>query len=151
MLDRLAEESHLLPSHPMKDSLRRRSGIRNEMAAKPPDGPAISTHIRPWVFTADAAKIATLESVAETIEGGQVALENCMKTLHGIDHLLCQDSEAEAPDGGAAEPSEDVWLSEEGKAASARKHSEKTTGPTPQKGDPWSRLHGNLGFIGNEV
>ncbi|KND90241.1 hypothetical protein TOPH_05103 [Tolypocladium ophioglossoides CBS 100239] len=145
VLGHLAEESHLLPSYPLKDSLRRPSGIRNEMPTESSDRPDISTRIKPWVVAADSAKIATLEVVAETIEGGQIALENSMKSLQDIDHLLGQ-GEGEVAD---IEPvDEDVWLSSEGnRAAAARKHSEKKAGPSRQKGDPWSRLHGNLGLI----
>lgn len=150
VLGHLAEESQLLPAYPMKDSLRRRSGIRNEMATKSSDRPDISTRIKPWVFAADSAKIATLEAVAETIEGGQIALENSMKSLQDINHLLGQGEDAAVDEATAVEPpDDDVWLSSEGyKDAAARKHSEKE-GSSWQKGDPWSRLHGNLGLIGH--
>ncbi|PNY23607.1 Uncharacterized protein TCAP_06436 [Tolypocladium capitatum] len=151
VLGHLAEESQLLPSYPMKDSLRRRSGIRDEISNKVSDRPDISACIKPWVFAADSAKIATLEAVAETIEGGQIALENSMKSLQDIDHLLGQGEDAVADETAAIEPSDkDVLLSSEGnKAAATRRHSEKKAGPSRQKGDPWSRLHGNLGLIGH--
>ncbi|POR31857.1 Uncharacterized protein TPAR_07931 [Tolypocladium paradoxum] len=151
ILVHLAEESQLLPSYPMKDSLRRRSAIRNEMTTKSSDRPNISTLTKPWVFAADSAKIATLEAVAETIEGGQIALENSMKSLQSIDHLLGQGEDAVVDETTAVEPpDEDVWMSsEENKAAAARKHSQKKAGPSRQKGDPWSQLHGNLGLIGH--
>ncbi len=44
--------------------------------------------MKSWVFAADSAKIATLESVAEKVEEGQLALEDSMKILGEVDRLL---------------------------------------------------------------
>lgn len=149
-LGHLAEESQLLPTHPMKDSMRRRSGLWNELTTKSSEHPDLSNRIRPWVFAADSAKIATLESVAETVEGGQVALENSMKAIQDINRLLGQDEQQQDAAVGVGDATEDdVWLNAgSGKPANARKHSEKEK--DTQKRDIWSTLHGNLGLIGQE-
>ncbi|KAM4059504.1 hypothetical protein HRG_011559 [Hirsutella rhossiliensis] len=147
-LDRLAEESQLLPSYPMKSSQRGRSGMANDTTKSSNCSEGISTYIRPWVLAADSAKIATLEAVAETIEGGQIALENCMKSLQDVDRLLGQDTDQETCDTDLAQPSDNVGPSLGG--ASARKQADKKDGPRQQKGDPWSRLHGNVGLIGHD-
>ncbi|KAJ6445693.1 Nuclear protein localization protein 4 [Purpureocillium lavendulum] len=151
VLDRLAEESQLLPSHPVKASRAQRSGLQNDAGTKSSDRLGISERVKPWAFAADAAKIATLEAVAETIDGGQVALENTMKSLMEIDHLLGRNDPVPGEDEAVEDATEDdVWLGGGGKGGAVRKHSEKKTKPTLQKGDPWSILHGNLGLIGHE-
>ncbi|KAL6872652.1 hypothetical protein HDV57DRAFT_254863 [Trichoderma longibrachiatum] len=135
VLGRLGEESHLLPAYPMKDSLRRRSGIQTEIASKS-EQPDISKRIKPWVFAADAAKIALLEYAAETVDIGQVALENCLENLREIDLLLGYPDEGE--DTGA------------GSNAQARLGSRKNTSKNSVADDGydvWSRLHGNLGVL----
>ncbi|KAL6878661.1 hypothetical protein J3F83DRAFT_723432 [Trichoderma novae-zelandiae] len=142
VLGRLGEESHLLPAYPMKDSLRRRSGIQTEIASKS-EQPDISKRIKPWVFAADAAKIALLEYAAETVDIGQVALENCLESLREIDFLLGHPDEGE----DAAE-----GLRRQGKvgAAATRLGSRKNTSKNSLSDDGydvWSRLHGSLGVL----
>ncbi len=151
VLDRLAEESQLLPAHPDKDSLRRRPGLQYEMTSKSADRAGVAARVKPWVLAADAAKIATLEAVAETIDGGQAALENSMTSLVKIDQLLGRGEQASEEDAVVEDATEDdVWLGSEGRGGAVRKHSKKETKPTVQKGDPWSILHGNLGLIGHD-
>jgi hypothetical protein len=141
VLGRLGEESHLLPAYPMKDSLRRRSGIQTEIASKS-EQPDISKRVKPWVFAADSAKIALLEYAAETVDIGQVALENCLENLREIDFLLGH------PDGEDSGEAADK-KSKAGVAATrlgSRKHTSKNS-ITDDGHDVWSRLHGNLGAL----
>lgn len=149
IIGHLAEESQLLPQYPLKGATRRRSGLGDEMVLTSSERGGLSGKIQPWVFAADSAKIATLETVAEKVEGGQIALENSMKTLQDIDHLLGLDTEGqtEEPD---EEPMEvDVWLNTGSKTpASARKHTDKRDKRNSK--DLWSNLHGNLGLLGHE-
>ncbi|KAH7022612.1 hypothetical protein EDB80DRAFT_695140 [Ilyonectria destructans] len=149
MLGHLAEESQLLPLHPASGSSRRRSGL-GEILASTSDRAGFTGRIQPWVFAADAAKIATLETVAEKVEGGQVALENSMRALREIDHLLGQN-QVDEPEQTKEEPTEDdFWLATgTNNATGTRKHTkrEKETKKVPK--DAWSGLHGNLGLIGH--
>ncbi|PFH60504.1 hypothetical protein XA68_10853 [Ophiocordyceps unilateralis] len=91
-LDRLAEESQLLPSHPMKNPLPQIGGTQNDSFGSS-GHPQVSAHAVPWAVAADSAKISTLEAVAEAIEGGQVALEGSMRSLKDIDKLLGRSAE----------------------------------------------------------
>ena len=95
--------------------------------------PEARARVRQWVRAAEAAKIATLEAVAEAIERGQVALEQSMQTVQEMDELLGTGAGAHAAgeeeDGAAAE-------------GGAR------TMAAAQAGDAWSALHGNLGSLG---
>lgn len=151
-LDRLAEESQLIPDHPMPGAARRKTGLGADLPSNGMD--KLSDRVQPWVFAADAAKLATLEAVAEKIEEGQVALERSTKSLTEIDQLLGRNTNP----GGACTTDEDttiddIWLAE---SASPRK------GPTPraqgrnksnmaeEKGDIWSTLDGSIGLINAE-
>ena len=96
VLGHLAEESQLLPLHPMKESLRRRSGLFDELTAQSSDHPDLSKRVIPWVFATDSAKIATLEVVASAVEDGQIALENSIKALQGIYRTVGQGNEEDS-------------------------------------------------------
>lgn len=142
LLGRLAEESQLLSAYPMKDSTRRRSGIPEIIAAKPNGRPDMASRVKPWIFASDAAKISTLEAVAEKVEVGQVALESSMEAIHEMGVLLGLDEEDETDEMDKTE--DDMWLQ-----GSLKKQPKKKV-PTPNKGDPWARIHGNLGLIGHD-
>ncbi|KAK0383144.1 hypothetical protein NLU13_9057 [Sarocladium strictum] len=152
LLGRLAEESQLLPAYPMKDSMRRRSGLQHELTGKGSGRPDVAQRIKPWVFAADSAKIASLEAVTEHVERGQISLGATMQSLEEISGLLGQHppdkNETEASVGNETE--DDVWLAggSPAKGTGGRKHSDKAPSRVP--GDPWSRLHGSLGLIGSE-
>ncbi|KAK1846823.1 hypothetical protein CCHR01_10571 [Colletotrichum chrysophilum] len=145
-LDHLAEESQLLPEHPMPKP-RPRSGFADDFASAVSEKQAMSERVKPWVFAADSAKIATLEAVAEKIEEGQVALEGSMSALQEVDRLLGQNQSAV---GDTTE--EDIWLTQ-GSASQtgARRHGAHQRKESAVKsGDIWSAIHGDLGLIGHE-
>ncbi|KAF4455176.1 hypothetical protein F53441_2446 [Fusarium austroafricanum] len=145
-LSHLEEESQLLPSHSVPPASRRRSGLGEFLGSEERSG--LTGKVQPWVFAADSAKIATLENVAEQVEGGQLALENSMQTLQEIDQLLGQGEVAQEEEVQADTTEDDVWLEAGPKSPSkARKHTEKSS--TEPK-DPWFSLNGNLGLIGQE-
>ncbi|KAH7137214.1 hypothetical protein B0J13DRAFT_559211 [Dactylonectria estremocensis] len=145
----LAEESQLLPLHPTSESSRRRSGLGEILTST--DRAGFAGRVQPWVLAADSAKIATLEIVAEKVEGGQVALENSMKAIREINILLGQ-SEVDEPETAKEEPTEDdIWLDTGAKnTTGTRKHTGKAKGAEKGPKDAWSILHGNLGLIGQE-
>lgn len=150
VLGHLAEESQLLPKYPLKDSLRRRSRAMDELTVKSSEKADLSSRIKPWVFAVDAAKIANLEAVAETIEGGQMALEHAITVLADVEILLGIASQNTERSGGSEDMDDDVWLDTEGPQDQAtRKHTETSQTGT-KRGDIWSTLHGNLGLIGHD-
>ncbi|KAH7326556.1 hypothetical protein B0I35DRAFT_423024 [Stachybotrys elegans] len=141
----LADESQLLPKYPMKDPSRRRSIIRDEVPAKTSGKLDLSNQIRPWVYAADSAKIATLEAVMENVEGGQVSLEGFMKNIELIDQMLGLSNAQDVRNKEASE--EDVWLSAaSAKDSKVRKHTDATTQPQADN-DIWSKVNGKLGLI----
>ncbi|KAI8276286.1 hypothetical protein COL154_000770 [Colletotrichum chrysophilum] len=148
-LDHLAEESQLLPEHPMPKP-RPRSGFADDFASAVSEKQAMSERVKPWVFAADSAKIATLEAVAEKIEEGQVALEGSMSALQEVDRLLGQNQSEKDAVGDTTE--EDIWLTQ-GSASQtgARRHGAHQRKESAVKsGDIWSAIHGDLGLIGHE-
>lgn len=142
-LTRLAQESQLLPEHPTQ---RRQERLGDASFDK--RGHEITTRVQPWVAAADAAKLATLEAVAEKIEAGQVALEGSTKHLAEIDQLLGR-TVGVADDSIEGDPStDDIWLAEsqtprKGSKAPARNKSDAMKDPR----DVWSLLDGNLGLL----
>ncbi|KHN94497.1 uncharacterized protein MAM_07685 [Metarhizium album ARSEF 1941] len=143
LLGRLAEESQLLSAYPMKDSTRRRSGIPEIISAKPNERPDTASRVKPWIFACDAAKINTLEAVAEKVEVGQVALENSIAAIHEMDVLLGLDDDGEET-GGMDNTEDDMWLQ-----GSVKKQFRKKV-LSPNQGDPWAKINGNLGLIGHD-
>lgn len=164
-LDHLAEESQLIPAHPMPGvASRKPAAFGDSLSASETLDSA--NRVQPWVFAADSAKIATLEAVAEKIDEGQMALEGSMRTLAEIDQLLQPpDQEKQKQSQNQAESSsiaagdesvEDIWLAEgrpAGRSATAtKKHvtRSRTKSQAQQaQAEPevWDVLHGNLGLL----
>ncbi|TQV95704.1 hypothetical protein IF1G_05533 [Cordyceps javanica] len=135
----LAEESHLLSSISQREAPRYRSGTDSASHS------SIASQVMPWSDAADAAKIATLESVAETVEGGQVALEGLMGTLQGIGKITGKDILSSEENVGE----EDTWLG--ANTPRAQRHTRKGSQAQPQSStDPWAKVRGNLGLLGQE-
>ncbi|KAG6229597.1 hypothetical protein E4U34_002642 [Claviceps purpurea] len=159
LIGRLAEESQLLVTYPMKDSTRRQSGVPEIIVAQPADRPDLASRIKPWLFAADTNKIETLEAVAENVEVGQIALEKSMETIREIEKLLGMGDEVEEDASDALDTTEDsdLWLDDGLDKGAGIKSSQKKplkAKSTASQGkiiDPWTRLHGNLGLIGHDV
>ncbi|OAA63684.1 hypothetical protein SPI_03847 [Niveomyces insectorum RCEF 264] len=145
LLDHLADESQLLPRHPLPG--RAGAGTNALLRKKPallasglpradgPEGPA--QRVAAWTYAADSAKIATFEAVAEQVERGQIALEGATQTLAEVDFLL----------GRRAEDEKDI--DEEGEAArdafgGTKKHEKRSKDTS---GDVWTTINGELGLL----
>lgn len=152
-LDRLTEESQLIPDHPMPGAARRKKGLGPDRPSNDID--KLSDHVQPWVFAADTAKLATLEAVAERIEEGQLALEKSTKSLAEIDQLLGRHTN---PGGQSTEEEDttlddDIWLAESAspkKGPTAKSHARTKSNMVKEKGDIWSTLDGTVGLINAE-
>ncbi|OIW35366.1 hypothetical protein CONLIGDRAFT_608580 [Coniochaeta ligniaria NRRL 30616] len=145
-LDHLAEESNLLPRHPIPGTSRRKLGFGDALGNS--ETLNSSSRVKPWVYAADSAKIATLEAVAEKIEEGQVALEGSMRAIQEIEQLLGRN-----PAGEGAEKADvtddDIWLTEDkpsARAGPARKHARKES-KAGNATDLWAFLDGSLGLL----
>ncbi|KAK3372515.1 hypothetical protein B0H63DRAFT_485080 [Podospora didyma] len=154
-LDRLAEESQLIPSHPVPGGAPRHkqtfghavSSSASELSA------SSSSRVKPWVFAAESAKILTFEAVAEKIEEGQIALESSMRTIGEIEQLFgrrgpVKQSREEEEDAII----DDIWMQESGNLSSrGTKHATKRkTDKRRLSGDVWDMVDGNLGLLRSE-
>ncbi|KAG7292220.1 hypothetical protein NEMBOFW57_002255 [Staphylotrichum longicolle] len=151
ILGHLAEESHLVPAHPMPGASRSKAAFAEATATLESSGP--SQRVRPWVFAADSAKISTLEAVAEKIEEGQIALEGSMRTLGELEQLLGKSVDSQKIDEPAGSSEEDLWLTEgqpSSRAAGARRHTIRKADKPAQPKTVWDMLDGNLGLLGSE-
>lgn len=154
-LDRLAEESQLIPAHPMPGGGRQRANLPSSasgLGISEPTTMTASARVQPWVFAAESAKIAALEAVADKIEEGQAALDKSMGVLAEIDNQLLkgEEEEEEAERKGAGEES-DIWLAEGkpgGKAARKSLTREKVK-PKAER-DVFDLLDGTLGLLRSE-
>lgn len=151
LLDRLADESHLLPNYPL---LTRQPRFKKSVAAlgskqlSPPLKESRSTYeARAWAFAADAARSATDEVVGERLEHGFTHVENAKGVLDELRELLGSNG---ADEGGRGESigSDDMAVGEttmskrlpvRGKLA-AQKASEGI----------WSGLDGKVGLRSDE-
>ncbi|KAK4158132.1 hypothetical protein C8A00DRAFT_39518 [Chaetomidium leptoderma] len=154
VIDHLAEESQLMPTHPMPGAPRSNAAFADVASATESSG--LFNRVRPWVFAADSAKISTLEAVAEQIEEGQIALEGSMRTLGEINELLGQPLDHQTTKNERVSiGEEDLWLAEgqpSRKTAGARKHTvtgRKAEEPAQPK-TIWDTLDGNLGLLRSE-
>jgi hypothetical protein len=100
-LQRLADESHLLPTYPL---LAGREGFKNAVAALAPRHASTPSRvingdsekrdslekIRAWAFASNAARTATQEYVTERVEGGHRSLSDADQILSDIRIILGQ-------------------------------------------------------------
>lgn len=143
-LNRLAEESQLLPDHQARAGPR--EGISNQAGQPVLE---ITKQVQPWVSAADAAKLATLEAVAEKIEDGQIALERSTKYLAEIDQLLGRNQGEELTDDEST--IDDVWLAEtETPKKETITHVKWNSEAARQRKDVWQTIDGSLGLINAE-
>ena len=149
-LDHLAEESQLIPLHPMPGAARRKPKAFGDIlsASETLDS---SSRVKPWVFAAESAKITTLEAVAEKIEEGQIALESSMRTIGEIEQLL-RPPPGDQRNNSEHPPEDDIWLAEShplGKSMKTRDNVNRkgTISRTVREMSVWDTLDGNLGLL----
>jgi hypothetical protein len=150
LLNHLADESNLLPNHPVPGTAasRRKPGFDDGFGA-PEAAASSSSKVEPWVYAAESAKIATLEAVAEKIEEGQVALEGSMGLVREIELLLGRSGGQDAQGRERADVTEDdIWLAEDKppQKGVGRKHV-RSESKAAASDDLWASLDGNLGLL----
>ncbi|KAH8676319.1 hypothetical protein BX600DRAFT_508482 [Xylariales sp. PMI_506] len=149
-LDHLVQESQLLSKYPSVKSPTPQSELSFSEATKSAGGGGtgsgrsntVIAQVEPWIYAADSAKIATLETVAEKVEEGMMSIEDARQALEKVCKLL----NVVLP----GERSPDEWESITGDrgegATSTVNEAEKKAGPKEPK-TIWSILDGNLGSI----
>lgn len=106
-LDRLADESHLLPAYPMPTSNSQRKGplsFNDELAQH--EKPDSSNRATAWVFSAESSSHALKDAVSEQLETGGTALEDLQGSLSKLQSLLGYE---QSPSGGVELQKQDIW------------------------------------------
>lgn len=154
-LERLAEESQLIPSHPMPSGVRQTTTFGDAVTSAVSLPLSATNRVMPWVFAAESAKITTLENVAEKIEEGQVALEVSAKTVSEIDQLLGRNLISEGRDkGGDGRVDDDIWLAEGADARKShenKKHTARKGSKSSPSRDTWDMVDGNVGLLQSDA
>jgi hypothetical protein len=149
IIDHLTGESQLLPKYPQSGSSKRKQGVGEGLTA--PETMDLTSRTKPWVFAADSAKIATLESVAEQVEDGQLGLEESMKLIGEAGDLLGRpgQEQQDAVEDPSDQAQDDIWLSQA--TATSTLKPQRRIGKADAKGgkhgDVWAKLDGKLGLI----
>ncbi|CAJ2501773.1 Uu.00g046260.m01.CDS01 [Anthostomella pinea] len=149
VLDRLVDESQLLPKYPAAKPGDKSNKTSSSSFSEATKGASVTDQVQPWLFASDSAKLATLEAVAEQVEEGQMAIDDAMEALDHVRKLLGKEA-AQPPQAQTNEgPAEsDLWLADEERkvgGAPARKNTEKE--PEREEKSIWAKLDGNLGLI----
>lgn len=143
ILDHLAEESQLLPKYPMTGQARRQQGLMGDGALSGFEKPNVSSRAKTWIFAAEAAKLATLETVVEKTEEGEMALGASMQYLDEVDRLLGRQPPADTNEETGGDS--DIWLQQ------GQTSPQQVRTRDQQQTDLWSILDGDLGLIGDEA
>lgn len=152
-LERLADESHLLPAYPI---MARQERYKNVAAAlggpgklgqamsEPGQGDELVRSAEAWTFAAEEAKKAEEDFVRERIKCGNEMLDGAKESLAVLDQLLGGDkeqSELDGDDGGEA----DIWLKAAG--ADTQNARSRRMRPSQQEQGPWAGLNGRIGVL----
>lgn len=117
-VDRLAEESHLLPAHPMPRTVSHSSNF-DALASfggsiSDQEKPDSSRKAQAWVFAADRARAATRNSVSGKIEEGRMDILGARRTLLELQRLLGEDGSVSAPTTAKQTKNHDTWATLDG-------------------------------------
>lgn len=137
-LDRLARESQLLSRYPVaKEPSKSQSTFEEAIEF---EELSIKDQVKPWIYAADSAKLATLEDVAESVEVGMESIDEARAHLEQVCRLLIPfPKEGEETAYGKPEDTEQS-------SPSTRKGQAKKEGESTVK-TIWDILDGNLGSI----
>lgn len=91
-LDRLADESHLLLTHPLPSGGSHRKGpasFSDEISSH--EKPNSSHRARAWVYASDSAISTTREVISEKLEDGKRSILDALRTLSRLHSLLGEE------------------------------------------------------------
>jgi hypothetical protein len=150
ILNRLSDESHLLPEYPI---LARQPRFKHAAAAinarhatnstEPIKSDDIVTLAEAWAFASKAAGTSEREYVEQTLEGGIESMQGAEQALQEIYVMMNQNLEEVLRDiqDGKQEGS-DIWTYE---AQSSKSHVRPSRSDKRTRG-PWTKLDGRVGI-----
>lgn len=145
LFDRLAEESHLLPSFPkptskMSQKSRQLHPLSNEIS-----GAELASTVHralEWTYAAGSAATTTMEAVLASAEEGGLATDGARRAVFDLKMLLGGDDES----GDTEE--DDIWISTESNPK--EKQVQLMAVSKSVSHDIWASLDGQLGVIKRE-
>ncbi|KAL4944764.1 hypothetical protein BDV06DRAFT_232562 [Aspergillus oleicola] len=148
MLNRLSDESHLLPEYPILARQPRfkhaAAALNSRHTANQPD-PAKQNPIvnmaEAWAFASKAAGSNEKEYVEQKVDDGGERAEEAERELQKVYNLLNQDLEEALADGQGEDGKDDLWAREARSTMSTRRrswHEKRSKGP-------WTQLNGKVG------
>ena len=142
ILNRLGDESHLLPEYPILARQPRFKHTATAAQKDPAKQDAVVSLAEAWAFASDAADSGTREFVEQKVLQGTETTEDAQQALQEIYNILNQDLEETLRDAdGDGQGDNDIWASE---AQSTRSRTRANWSERRPKG-PWSRLNGRIG------
>ncbi|KAF7591785.1 hypothetical protein BBP40_001111 [Aspergillus hancockii] len=150
ILNRLSDESHLLPEYPI---LARQPRFKHAAAAinarhatnlmestKPDE---IVTLAEAWAFASEAAGTNEQEYVEQTVEEGIETAQDAEQALQEVYGMLNQDlEEVSRDDQDRGQDGNDIWTYE---AQSSKSHVRSSRSAKRTRG-PWARVDGRVGI-----
>ena len=124
-LDRLIEESHLLPTHPLASGSSHGKGSASfGDVIGSSEKPSSSRRVRAWVYASDSATLSTMEAVSERLEEGKISTLAAQVTLSDL-HSLLGEREKDTNIAGQMSPREiqnqnDLWVQLDGQLGMIR-------------------------------
>lgn len=149
MLNRLSDESHLLPEYPILARQPRfkhaAAALNSRLATNQPE-PTQQDHIvnmaDSWAFASAAAGSNEKEYVEQKVVEGNEHAEKAHQELQKVYNLLNQDiEEAIGDDQSQDQKDNDIWAHE----ARSTKSSARLSRTDRRSKGPWTRLNGKIG------
>ncbi|KAA8650524.1 uncharacterized protein ATNIH1004_003211 [Aspergillus tanneri] len=155
MLNRLRDESHLLPEYPI---LARQPRFKHAVAAinyrhsTNPTEPAKPDELvalaEAWAFASDAAGTNEREYVEQKVAEGSETVQDAQQLLRELYCIVNQDLDETRRGSYDAENEEsDIWANE---AQSTRLRGRTNWNDRRQPKGPWSRLSGKVGVVATD-
>ncbi|KAI9845852.1 MAG: hypothetical protein M1837_004533 [Sclerophora amabilis] len=165
-LDRLADESHLLPAYPLLAGNSRFKHAAATVASRASDRAILlggetyragqdqcRRKVLAWAFAAGAASAATREQLDGHLKRGSRQVDGAQELLAELSIILNNDGKNELTESTSDGDEEDIWAgSAQGKIkVGERGHRRKPRKPKanskPQGHGPWKGLNGYIGVI----
>lgn len=147
-MDRLSQESHLLPEYPIlarQPKFRHitptaSAGLRQDHRAGKAD--EVVERAQAWAFAAEAARSSESDYIQQRIEHGAEMADTASEQLQQLYHILRQEQSTSNEDrDDIAQQESDIWTAEVQPRKARAKRDEKSH----QTKGPWSALDGRVG------
>ncbi|KAH8432156.1 uncharacterized protein LDX57_009798 [Aspergillus melleus] len=150
MLNRLREESHLLPEYPIlarQQRFKNAASALNSRQTAPPSEPSKPDEVvalaEAWAFASEAVGTNEREYVEQKVEEGGEAAEDAQRVLQEVYGIMKQDLEETLRERQDDGPEEDIWAQE---AQTTRPRGRRGTRSEGRSQGPWSGLNGTVGL-----